>query len=120
MITGLDALALVGMTRMPSPSGPVHLLVPDTSRRTRHGIALLERTGRLPAAAQGRWPLAPPARAVLDACRRMRVRDHVRATIAEAVQTGRRGEVLARLRDARTTSARRPFPPVIASPHRLH
>ena len=89
VITGLDALELGGMTRMPSPSGPVHMLVPETSRRTGHGVALLERTGRLPAAAPGRWPLAPPVRAVLDACRRLRVRDQVRATIAEAVQTGR-------------------------------
>lgn len=85
LITGLDALELDGMTRMPPPSGPVHLLVPETSRRTGHGIALLERTGRLPVASHGRWPTAPPARAVLDACRRLRVRDQVRATIAEAV-----------------------------------
>lgn len=89
VITGLDALELDGMTRMPSPFGPVHVLVPETSRRTGHGVALLERTGRLPVATHGRWPLAPPARAVLDACRRLRVRDQVRATIAEAVQTGR-------------------------------
>ncbi|MBW0107129.1 hypothetical protein [Pseudonocardia sp. KRD291] len=91
VITGLDALQLHGMSRMPQPSGPVHLLVPTTSRRTGHGISLLERTERLPRADSGRWPLAPPARAVLDACRRLRLRDQVRATIAEAVQTGRCG-----------------------------
>lgn len=89
VITGLDALELAGMSRMPRPSGPVHVLVPETSRRTGHGVALLERTGRLPPPTPGRWPLAPPARAVLDACRRLLVRDQVRATIAEAVQTGR-------------------------------
>ena len=89
LITGLDALALHGMIRMPPPSGPVHLLVPVTSRRTGHGMSLLERTGRMPAPVPGRWPLAPPERAVLDACRRIRLRDQVRATIAEAVQSGR-------------------------------
>lgn len=91
LITGLDALELHGMNRMPHPSGPVHLLVPATSRRTGHGMSLLERTDRLPAAVSGRWPLAPPARAVLDACRRLRRRDQVRATVAEVVQTGRCG-----------------------------
>ncbi|RZT88396.1 hypothetical protein EV383_5335 [Pseudonocardia sediminis] len=91
LITGLDALDLLGMNRMPAPSGPVHLLVPSTSRRTGHGTSLLERTDRLPPAGAGRWPLAPPVRAVLDTCRRLHLRDQVRATLAEAVQTGRCG-----------------------------
>jgi hypothetical protein len=31
VLTGLDALELCGMRRMPSPSGPVHVLVPRTT-----------------------------------------------------------------------------------------
>lgn len=89
VITGLDALALHGMTRAPAPSGPVHILIPHDRRRTGRGIALVERTTRLPEPVQGRWPLAPLPRAVLDFCRRCRARDTVRSAIAEVVQRGR-------------------------------
>lgn len=58
VLTGLDALDLHGMTRMPRPSGAVHLLVPSTLRRSGHGLALLERTDRLPIPVPGR-PAGP-------------------------------------------------------------
>jgi hypothetical protein len=89
VLTGLDALELHGMRRMPSPSGPVHVLIPGERRRGGSGLALVERTDRLPLAAPGRWPLAPIARAALDAARRLAVRDEVRALLAEVVQRGR-------------------------------
>ncbi len=89
VITGLDALELHGMRRMPSPSGPVHVLVPAPARRLGAGRVLVERTGRLPAATPGRWPLAPVCRAALDFARRSRDRAEVRSTLAEVVQRGR-------------------------------
>jgi hypothetical protein len=89
VITGLDALELHGMRRAPSPNGPVHVLVPDDRRRTGHGVALVERTERLPVAEPGRWPLVPLHRAVLDFARRCRDRDQVRSALAETVQRRR-------------------------------
>ena len=89
VLSGLDALELYGMSRMPRPSGPVHLLVAADVRRAGSGRVLAERTDRLPVAAPGRWPLAPEARAVLDFARRSRDRAEVRGAIAEVVQRGR-------------------------------
>lgn len=89
VLTGLDALDLHGMRRIPQPSGPVHVLVPAGRRRAGTGLVLAERTDRLPPAAPGRWPLAPIARAALDAARRLAGRDEVRALLAEVVQRGR-------------------------------
>ena len=89
VITGLDALALHGMRRVPTPSGPVHVLVPEDRRRAGHGVVLAERTQRLPEAEPGRWPLAPLLRAVLDFARRCRERDQVRSGLAEVVQRHR-------------------------------
>jgi hypothetical protein len=89
VLTGLDALALHGMTRMPNPAGPVHLLVPADRRRIGAGRVLAERTDRLPDPVPGRWPIAPIARAALDFARRSSERNEVRATIAEVVQRGR-------------------------------
>jgi hypothetical protein len=89
VITGLDALQLHGMQRVPAPSGPVHMLVPSDRRRTGHGLVLVERTERLPVPESGRWPLAPLPRAVLDFARRCRDRDQVRSGIAEVVQRHR-------------------------------
>lgn len=77
------------MRRVVSPSGPVHVLVPADRRRTSHGLALIERTDRLPVPGPGRWPLAPLPRAVLDHARRSSDRDQVRSAIAEVVQRGR-------------------------------
>jgi hypothetical protein len=89
VLTGLDALELHGMRRMPAPAGPVHVLIPEERRRGGAGLALVERTERVPSAVPGRWPLAPIARAALDAARRLAARDEVRALLAEVVQRGR-------------------------------
>jgi hypothetical protein len=89
VLTGLDALQLHGMRRMPSPSGPVHVLVPADTRRLGAGRVLVERTHRLPPATYGRWPLAPICRAALDFARRSRDRTEVRSTLAEVVQRRR-------------------------------
>jgi hypothetical protein len=89
VLTGLDALDLHGMERIPRPSGPVHVLVPAHRRRGGSGLVLAERTKRLPEPVPGRWPLAPITRAALDAGRRSSARDEVRAMLAEIVQRGR-------------------------------
>jgi hypothetical protein len=89
LLTGLDGLELHGMRRMPAPSGPVHVLVPADRRRAGSGRVLAERTRRLPVPVPGRLPLAPVARAALDAARRSRDRNEVRAILAEVVQRGR-------------------------------
>jgi hypothetical protein len=89
VLTGLDALELHGMQRMPRPSGPVHLLIPGERRRAGTGLVLAERTDRLPPPVPGRWPLAPITRAALDAARRLTDRDQARSLLAEVVQRGR-------------------------------
>lgn len=89
VLSGPDGLRALGMRRSPEPIGPVHVLVPAERQRTAQGLALLERTTRLPRPLLGRWPCAPAARAVLDTTRRCADRDVVRATIAEVVQRGR-------------------------------
>lgn len=89
VLTGLDALELHGMSRMPRPSGPVHLLVAADVRRAGTGWVFAERTDRLPVPAPGRWALAHEARAVLDFARRCRNRTEVRAAVAEVVQRAR-------------------------------
>jgi hypothetical protein len=88
VLTGLDALELHGLRRIPSPSGPVHVLVRTDVRRSGGGRLMVERTTRLPVPVSGRWPLAPVARAALDFARRSRDRGIVRAGLAEAVQRG--------------------------------
>ncbi|GAA4560182.1 hypothetical protein GCM10023175_69650 [Pseudonocardia xishanensis] len=88
VLTGLDALQIHGMRRVPPPSGPVHVLIPHDRRRLGAGQVLSERTERLPRARPGRWPLAPLSRAVLDFCRRSRDREQIRTALAEAVQRG--------------------------------
>jgi hypothetical protein len=89
VITGLDALEIAGMNRVPTPSGPVHVLIPADRRRLGAGRVLAERTDRLPEPGPGRFPVAPLARAVLDFCRRSGDRDQIRSALAEAVQRGR-------------------------------
>jgi hypothetical protein len=89
VLTGSDALELHGMSRMPPPTGLIHVLTPADRRRGGAGKLLVERTDRLPAPAPGRWPLASIERAALDVTRRTRDRDVVRAVLAEAVQRGR-------------------------------
>lgn len=89
MITGLWAAHLYGLERIPGPTD-VHLLVPNDRELTSAGFMLVERTTRLPKPA---WrdgiPVAPISRAILDASRRMRDFDAIRAMLTEAVQRRR-------------------------------
>jgi hypothetical protein len=97
MVTGLWAARSHGLRRTPDPA-EVHLLVPAEREVTSAGFALVERTTRLPQPLHRKGiPVAPIERAVLDAARRMRNFDSIRAMLAEAVQRGRcRPEMLGR------------------------
>jgi hypothetical protein len=90
VLTGVDALALHGMTAA-RLDGPVHLLVP--SRRRQPGLVdgvLFERTHQLPQPLhRAGFPVAPLPRATTDTCRRAKTADHVRALLAEAIYRGR-------------------------------
>jgi hypothetical protein len=88
MLTGAAACRLYGVRRVPA-GGAVHVLVPACRQPATTGFVMVERTTRMPSPlfVEG-WPAAPRVRAVLDAARRMRRLDDVRALIAEAIQRG--------------------------------
>jgi hypothetical protein len=89
VLTGLEACHRHGL-RAASGAETVHVLVPHDRKVKSSDYLIVERTIRLPAAVPlDGVPLAPRARAVLDACRRFRALDPCRALIAEAVQRGR-------------------------------
>lgn len=89
LLTGLEACRWHGLRNLPDKYG-VHLLVPADRRLHSTDHVIVERTKRLP---KPSWrdglPLAPVARSVIDACRRLRSYDPVRALVTEAVQRGR-------------------------------
>lgn len=85
-VTGLAGAQLHGLMRMPTPA-QVHVLIHDIYQRLSHTFVLVERTCRLPAITWiDGFPTAPLARCVLDAARRMRDLNQIRALLAEAVQ----------------------------------
>jgi hypothetical protein len=89
VVTGLEACRRHGL-RAASDETTVHVLVPHDRKVKSSDYVIVERTTRLPAPVlRDGVPLAPKARAVLDACRRLRAFDPSRALITEAVQRGR-------------------------------
>jgi len=88
LLTGAAACRMYGLRRVP-PGKQIHVLVPASRQPATAGFVLVERTTRMPSTLSvDGWPTAPRVRAVLDAARRMRRLDGVRALIAEAVQRG--------------------------------
>lgn len=89
MVTGQYAARLHGLTHVPDPTY-VHVLVAADCHVTSTGFLVVERTTRLPAG-QTRQGIvvAPVHRSVLDAARRMRDFDAIRALLAEAIQRRR-------------------------------
>lgn len=86
ILTGLWALRRYGMRRLPEPR-EVHVLTADTRTIRSKEFALVERTKRLPPLLRrGGLPVAPVQRAVLDAARRLKSIDQIRAIMAEATQ----------------------------------
>jgi hypothetical protein len=89
VVTGLESCRRHGLRNLPDEYG-VHVLVPEDRRLHGSDYLVVERTKRLPEpVVRDDVPLAPLARAVLDACRRFTSHDPARALIAEAVQRGR-------------------------------
>lgn len=88
VLSGIDAVATLGVD-LPC-RGEVLVLIPSGRRVTARGPLVFERTTRLPAP---RWraglPVAPLARAVLDAARREHDRDRLRALVSAALVDGR-------------------------------
>jgi hypothetical protein len=99
MLTGLTALRYYGVravglqhlevVREDNPE-PVHVLIPHARRRLSTGYVRAERTTRMPGSSVRRHglELAPVARAVADAARRMRDRHDVDALVSEVVHRG--------------------------------
>lgn len=89
VVTGTEAVRRHGLVRVPADP-LVHLLVPESRHIRSAGFALVERTIHMPEpVCRDGVPLAPLDRAVLDAARRWRKIDPVRALLSEAVQRGR-------------------------------
>ena len=89
VVTGAAACRRYGLTRAPD-DGRVHMLTDHARRRSSSGHVVIERTHRLPdPVMRDGFPCAPVTRAVLDAARRLRRLDEVRALVAESVQRGR-------------------------------
>ncbi|AHH94188.1 hypothetical protein [Kutzneria albida] len=93
MLTGVAAARRHGMRNLPDED-ELHLLVRKERRVQSTGFVHVERTSNQPRPEiRDGVPLAPLGRAALDAARRMRATDPIRALLAEVVQRGRCGPV---------------------------
>ena len=89
VLTGLEACRRHGVRRGPDPAGEVHILVPDERQLRSSHFVVVERTTRMPPAlTRDGVPLAPAARACLDAGRRLHAGAEITELIADAVQRG--------------------------------
>ncbi|WP_459709691.1 hypothetical protein [Actinophytocola sp. KF-1] len=89
VLTGVDALALHGMTAA-RLDGPVHLLVPPHRQPRLVDGVYFERTHQLPDPLHlAGFPVAPLPRATIDTCRRAKAAEHVRALLTESISQGR-------------------------------
>ncbi|QUQ69201.1 hypothetical protein [Kutzneria sp. CA-103260] len=99
LLTGCEAVREHGLRQIPEIDR-IHILVPQGRHIRSARFVAVERTIHMPEAVQRHaLRLAPLDRAVLDAVRRWRRTDPVRALLAEAVQRGRchPGQLLAEL-----------------------
>ena len=86
VVTGLAALDLRGV-RAARGFSDVHVLIPEPRQRSSFGYVVVQRCRTMPQAQRvDAVPLAPVARAVVDAVRLMAKRDSVRELVAEVVQ----------------------------------
>jgi len=101
VVTGHDALRLQGMLAG-APESASHILVPPRRRLRPMAGVRFERAEQLPEPLlRHGFPVAPPSRALVDACRGLSGRDDVRALVTDAV----------RRRRVSTTSLRRELDP---------
>lgn len=118
LLTGCAALELYGVrTARELAAGaerPVHVLIPHGRRRQSHRFAVLERTRTLPEPRSVKGlQVAPPARALVDACRRHERLDDVRNLVSDALQNG--GVTLDQLVEQVARAARQRTAPVRAA-----
>ncbi|MEO8107250.1 MAG: type IV toxin-antitoxin system AbiEi family antitoxin domain-containing protein [Actinomycetes bacterium] len=89
VLTGASGLRRWGLEYLPANpnDAPVHSLIPAARHRKSAGFAIVERTQRMPSAQmiQG-VPVAPLARCLVDAARRVTDRRSTRAMTLEAIQ----------------------------------
>lgn len=90
LVTGLRACRWHGVRRGPAPTGrAVHLLVPARRQLRAFEYVTIERTTRVPdPVVRDGVPLAPVARACIDAARRLSDPGDVTELLADAVQRG--------------------------------
>lgn len=89
VVTGLGAARRHGVRRGPAPDGRVHLLVAHDRQPASCGYVVVERTRRMPGPVHRRgFPLAPVARAVIDAARRISDPREAVELLSDAVQRG--------------------------------
>src|SRR5215216_3236260 len=82
VLTGLVAVARYGVRHLPERPY-IHLLVPHECHLSSSAFVLTERTRRMPQRRRvAGLPLAPPARSLVDAARRMARTDEARAMVA--------------------------------------
>jgi hypothetical protein len=86
VVTGIEALRRHGVRRLPYGDEVLVLIPHDRHVRSR-AFVTIERTIR-PPRVDGPVPLASPARALIDAARRMVALDQIRAMVADTVQQG--------------------------------
>ena len=90
MVTGLEACRRQGIRRGPQRRDALQLLIPHTRQLRNNTLVVVERTRRLPCpVVRGGMRLAPVARAVIDAARRLRSEREIAELVADAVQQGR-------------------------------
>ncbi len=88
MLTGVQAARLYGVRRLP-PERRAHTLIPHQSKVATWGFAIVERTIHVPEPVEiDGLPVAPLARALIDAARRMDDLKSVRTMIHDAVHRG--------------------------------
>ncbi|HTI27351.1 MAG TPA: hypothetical protein VL652_40585 [Kutzneria sp.] len=86
LVTGTAAARQYGLQQVP-PDDVIHMLIPHDQHIHSTGFAVVERTIHMPGAvSRNGLRLAPVDRAVLDAARRWRKIDPVRALLIETVQ----------------------------------
>ncbi|MBC8090470.1 MAG: hypothetical protein H7Y15_00675, partial [Pseudonocardia sp.] len=90
MLTGLEACHRHGVRRGPHRRGALQLLIPHSQQRRNNTLVIVERSRRLPCpVVRGGFPLAPVARAVIDAARRLRSEREIAELVSDAVQQRR-------------------------------
>jgi len=91
VLTGASALRHHGVQYLPGKAADraVHILIPHSQHRKSAGFVVVERTQKPPGVQMtNARPCAPPARAALDAVRRLTRRGDTRALILDVVQQG--------------------------------